>query len=134
MFQRMVAPYRRYFDFSGRSCRKEYWLFHLALVILIVCLIVVGEVADSSLASNQFSNVGFSIFGLVFLVSVIPHLAVTIRRFHDQGLSGWYYLWSFFPYIGGLIQIYYMVQKGTPGENGWGQDPLEAGVDTDIFA
>ena len=95
-------------------------MFHLLLVtILIGNVLIVG---------------GLGMFGIIFLGSVIPHIAVTIRRYHDQGLSGWYYLWSFFPYIGGLISIYFMVQVGTPDENKWGSDPLMNGVDADIFS
>lgn len=130
----MLLPYRRYFDFSGRSCRKEYWLFHLLLVILTVGSFVVGAMFATAVGSVRNADFAVSIFGIVFLGSIIPHLAVTIRRLHDQGLSGWYYLWSFFPYIGGLISIYFMVRPGTWGENRWGDDPLQNGVDPDVFS
>ena len=112
----------------------EYWLFHLFLLVLIVGSIVVGGALAQAIGSGANADFSFSIVSIVFLGSIIPHLAVTVRRFHDQGLSGWHYLWTFFPYIGGLISIYFMVQPGSWGENNWGDDPLQNGIDTDVFS
>ena len=130
----MILPYKRYFDFSGRSSRKEYWMFHLFLLVFLVGMIFILDSVERDLKYGAISDYGFGLFGIIILASIIPHVAVTIRRYHDQSLSGWYYLWTFFPYIGGLISIYFMVQEGTPDENQWGPDPLQDGIDTEIFA
>ena len=120
----MFMPYRRYADFSGRSRRKEYWMFVLfTLIVYSVILLVGGGFSSLEEPGGLFS--GFSgILLLVFiLISFIPALAVQVRRFHDQDKSGWLVLLSFIPFIGGLIVLYFMVMDGTPGPNKYGPDP-----------
>jgi uncharacterized membrane protein YhaH (DUF805 family) len=60
---------------------------------------------------------------LFFLATFIPQLAVTIRRFHDQDKSGWFYLLAFVPFVGGLIVFIFMLLEGTRGPNRFGPDP-----------
>jgi uncharacterized membrane protein YhaH (DUF805 family) len=91
-------PYRRYFDFSGRSRWLEYWLFTLFTVIvtiLFVLLILVGLPLDENWQISKNSSMPGTTFWLRFggimifwLGSFIPGTAVTVRRFHDQDLSG----------------------------------------------
>lgn len=70
-------------------------------------------------------GVGLMVVGVVAaLAMLVPNIAVTVRRFHDQDKSGWFYLLSFIPYVGGLIMIIFMCQAGTRGPNRFGSDPL----------
>ena len=39
----------------------------------------------------------------VLLATFLPGLALVVRRQHDIGLSGWFYLLVLIPYVGGLI-------------------------------
>ena len=55
---------------------------------------------------------------------MIPNLAVTIRRLHDQDKSGWWLLISFIPF-GGLVLLVFMFIDGTPGENEYGPSPKD---------
>lgn len=129
----MIMPLKRYADFSGRSRRKEYWMFTLGMVIVYVLfavLILGGIGADTDSSTGELGLFG-SMFagtaGIVFLVFIlalfIPSLAVQVRRFHDQDKSGWFVLLNLIPYIGGIIVLVMMCLDGTKGPNRFGPDP-----------
>jgi len=71
-----------------------------------------------------------------FLAAIVPGLAVSVRRMHDQNKSGWYLLINFVPYIGGLIFLVLCFLPGTEGENDYGWDPREDAPDrtAEIFS
>jgi uncharacterized membrane protein YhaH (DUF805 family) len=132
----MLMPYKRYADFSGRSRRKEYWMFVLLFVIVYaVCfgLLFSGGYASMMTGSGSLGPLGY-LGGLLLLVfvlgSLIPAIAVQVRRFHDQDKSGWFVLLNFIPYVGGLIVLVFMCLEGTRGPNRFGPDPKDpAGVE-----
>jgi uncharacterized membrane protein YhaH (DUF805 family) len=135
----MILPYVRYFDFSGRSRRTEYWMFFL--FYLLVCL-VFAAIVIAGFASVNFVNdptpsplvwLGFGGLGLFILASIIPSIAVSVRRFHDQDLSGWMYLLGFIPYIGSIVVLVFMCIDGTRGDNRFGLDPKGRGLEG-VFA
>ena len=95
----MILPYLRFFDFSGRSSRTEYWMFTLFFAVAILVPLILSGGFDALLFGDATQTVDFEMLGAVGLVigafcllSIIPILALTIRRFHDVGLSGWVYL------------------------------------------
>ena len=128
----MLLPYKRYFDFEGRSRRMEYWMFSL-FYFLACCafalLLVLGIAMEGSVAAadqpGPFLWVLIGLFVLFLLGSVIPSIAVSVRRFHDQGRSGWMYLISFMPYVGWIIVLVFMCLEGTRGVNEFGPDPKD---------
>jgi uncharacterized membrane protein YhaH (DUF805 family) len=127
----MLMPLRRYADFSGRSRRKEYWMFVLLLLIVGVVLgLVTGgfsSVMDpTSMGGDATMGAGSMILGLFYLAIFIPALAVQVRRFHDQDKSGWFVLLNFIPLVGGLIVFIFMCLDGTRGDNRFGPDPKMA--------
>jgi uncharacterized membrane protein YhaH (DUF805 family) len=129
----MILPYKRYFDFSGRSRRKEYWMFTLLMVIVYIVLAVLmggmGSI-DGPEAGLGLGGIALVIF---VLASFIPALAVQVRRFHDQEKSGWLVLLGFIPIVGGIIVLVFMCLEGTTGENRFGPDP-KGGVDSSVFS
>ncbi len=130
----MLMPLKRYADFSGRSRRKEYWMFVLFQLLLIFGMfILAGAVGafDQSGGGGIGSGVFVILLVLVVLGLFIPGLAVQVRRLHDQDKSGWFVLLGFVPYIGGIILLVLMCLDGTPGENRFGPDPKGRG-DSDI--
>ncbi len=130
----MFAPLRKYADFYGRATRTEYWLFALFRVLLFIgfCIpIVVIAALDNSYGTGPDGEGGpyfvaatvvFGLGLLVYLGLLIPALAVTVRRFHDQDLSGWLVLLNIVP-MGGFVIFIFMVLAGTPGTNRHGPDP-----------
>lgn len=121
--------YGRYVDFGGRSSRSEYWWVQLFYIIMMIVLmvpafIVLGASSGATGEPSDASLLAFVPIGLFVLAGIIPMIAVTVRRFHDQDKSGWFYLLSFIPYVGGIVIIVFMCLKGTEGPNRFGYDPL----------
>ena len=144
----MLMPLRRYAEFSGRSRRKEYWMFSLMLMIVysvLAGLMISGGligamdgVNDPELGPTFWLGVGLAV--LVSLAIIVPSVAVTIRRLHDRDMSGWWYLGIIIlgsiPYVGALVNIGFLVLMclpGTPGPNRFGDDPKNP-VGYDVFA
>lgn len=127
----MLMPFMRYFDFAGRSRRKEYWMFFLLNLIIITVMTTVLFGLGFSMDPYAASSGGpvtwliFAVLGLYSLIVLIPSIAVQVRRFHDQDKSGWFVLINFVPYIGGLIVLVFMLLEGTRGPNKYGPDPKE---------
>ncbi len=130
----MLMPLRRYADFSGRSRRKEYWMFVLlnVLVGMFVGLVfLVGYYGDMS--QTEMDTWLMPVVWLACLYSlaaVIPGVAVTIRRLHDTDRSGWNILWGLVPLFGALLLLVYYIGDGTPGPNSFGPDPKSEGPAT----
>ncbi|HEX8127194.1 MAG TPA: DUF805 domain-containing protein [Allosphingosinicella sp.] len=139
----MILPLKRYADFSGRSRRKEYWMFALGLAIVYVLFFVVlfgamGLGANSStgelgVAGSMFAGTAGIAFLVFVLAIIVPSLAVQVRRFHDQDKSGWFVLLNFIPYVGGIIVLVMMCLEGTKGPNRFGPDPKEENL-AEVFS
>ena len=135
----MTLPLRRYADFDGRSQRAEYWWYTLFWWLVVIALYAVtfsgfpwgemlaepGTAADNTAPPQPSPLIFIGAIGLVlwFLGTLVPTIAVTVRRFHDQDKSGWFYLLNFIPYVGFLIIIVFMCLEGTRGPNSHGDDP-----------
>ena len=115
----MMMPLQRYADFSGRSRRKEYWMFILGVVIVAV---VLGFIESAAGLSGMVGPYG-PLSALLVLAIIIPSIAVQVRRFHDQDKSGWFVLIGLIPLVGGLIVLVFMCLEGTKGPNQYGPDP-----------
>jgi uncharacterized membrane protein YhaH (DUF805 family) len=129
----MLLPYRRYAEFSGRSRRREYWmfvLFYLLVFVLLNALFGTNEVTRTptgfGFGSRLVGGGGF-VGGLFALASFIPALAVSVRRLHDQGRSGWMLLLGLIPFFGGFVLLVFMCLEGTRGPNQYGPDPKDPG-------
>ncbi len=106
--------------FSGRASRKEYWMFWLFNMVLGIVAVILGNVLGT------FKGVGYGPIYLIFvLVTLIPNLAVTIRRLHDTGKSGWYVLVALIPIIGNIWLLIEMATEGDVGENEYGANPKD---------
>jgi len=116
----MTMPLRRYAEFSGRSRRKEYWMFTLLLIIVNV---VVGIL---ELSLGLAGTMGYGPLSLVVLLAVIvPSIAVSVRRLHDTGRSGWLQLIGLIPVVGWIVLIVFYAQDSKPGANEHGPNPKE---------
>jgi uncharacterized membrane protein YhaH (DUF805 family) len=120
----ILLPLKRYADFSGRSRRKEFWSFILAVAFVAVLLAVAGVVIGSGAEELGTQGVPLAILLVLFGAALlIPSIAVQVRRFHDQDKSGWFVLINFVPYLGGLVVLVFMLLEGTRGPNRFGEDP-----------
>jgi uncharacterized membrane protein YhaH (DUF805 family) len=66
--------------------------------------------------------------GLYGLGVLVPGIAVTVRRLHDIGKSGWWGLVALIPLIGSLILIYFAVKDSQPETNEYGPNPKAASI------
>lgn len=98
------------FNYKGRARRKEYWYYILVASIIIL----IGFTLDGILDTPD------TLSGLAGFILFFPSLAVTIRRLHDIGRSGWWYLISAIPLIGSLILLFWNCQETSPETNQWG--------------
>ncbi len=138
MMEWMLMPLKRYAEFSGRSRRKEYWMFFLFNMIVLFGLAIVGGIlgAFTPSATGEMglgSGLVIGLFGLYALAIFIPSLAVQVRRFHDQDKSGWFVLLGFIPYVGGIVVLVFMCLEGTKGKNRFGDDPKMSDNVGDVF-
>jgi uncharacterized membrane protein YhaH (DUF805 family) len=117
---------RNYFQFYGRARRAEYWGFILFWLITLAVLLIADAFLSAALFSgNAVNDPDFFplLTGLFYLYSIIPGMAVTIRRLHDQDITGWFYLINFIPYIGGIILFILMIFDSRPNPNKHGPSP-----------
>lgn len=118
----MLLPLKRYADFSGRSRRKEYWMFVLGVFIVAIVLSIIENMAG---LSGMVGGVYGPLMTIFFLGILIPSIAVQVRRFHDQDKSGWFVLLALIPFVGGLVVLVFMCLEGTRGPNRFGPDPKD---------
>lgn len=154
MLEYMLMPFRRYAEFNGRSRRMEFWSFTLLNVIVyavITMLALAMGLSFSALTELESGNAssaalggGFMVLiglgGLYMLATLIPSLALTIRRLHDRDMSGWWYLGftvlGMIPFVGFIASIAFLVilcLPGTPGHNKFGADPKDP-AGAEVFA
>ena len=107
-----VEVLRKYAVFSGRAPRLEFWLFTLINVVVALVLGILGVLV----AWIVYLEVLFA------LAVLIPSLAVTVRRLHDTGRSGWWYFVVLIPLIGLIVLIIFLVQ-GSDQDNEHGPRP-----------
>ena len=103
----------RYFEISGRSTRMHYWMFYLVYYLLIVLSVFV-DIQAGGFADLRNPVLTATLF--VVFVHAVPSVTVAIRRLHDIGRSGWWYLLSFVPF-GGLVLLYWACCASEPGRN-----------------
>ena len=110
-----------YANFNGRARRKEYWMF--TLFFLLFALLVGFVIGILSAVGETVAMIAIILAVVWYLAHLVPSLAVTVRRLHDTGKSGWFYLLAIIPYIGGLIIFIFTVIEGDKGDNKYGPDP-----------
>ena len=140
----MLMPLKRIFDFSGRSRRKEFWLWILFVIVVYVVagiLDVQLGLGGSATSSSNYGDGGAGVSanfnaGILtlawMLITVIPNLSVTVRRLHDVDKSGWFILLGLIPLVGFYL-LYLYCQPGTAGPNRFGPDP-KGGTDPAVFS
>ncbi|MDY0990381.1 DUF805 domain-containing protein [Flavobacterium sp. CFBP9031] len=118
-----IAMFQNYSNFSGRARRSEYWYFRLATAVIFFVFIALAIIV--SIIGGGFLGfpVAIGLIALYSLIALIPSLAVTVRRMHDLGKSGWNVLISFIPLVGPIWFLVLLATEGEHGENYYGPDP-----------
>jgi len=106
--------FRKYFNFKDRASRSEYWYFQILVFPIALW---------SQFPSNTDSVL---ILQLILLFGVlIPAFSSGVRRLHDRDKSGWWILINFVPFVGWIILLIMLAEKGTEGPNRFGPYPLK---------
>jgi len=114
---------KKYAVFDGRAQRAEYWYFVLFNAIVSIILSILGKaigVFNITVGTVNEINILSLIYSLAVL---IPSLAVSVRRLHDVGKSGWMILLNLIPLIGTIWILVLMIRDSTSGDNEYGPNP-----------
>ena len=129
-----IKVLRHYADFSGRARRQEYWMFFLFnmifsfawafILMFIVALVFKYDSEEKLLFSTMAINLSFG------ALMMLPSLAVSVRRLHDLGKSGWMMLIALIPIAGGIWLLVLLLTEGENKANEYGPNPKTS---TEIF-
>ena len=123
--QAVASGFKNYASFQGRASRSEYWWWVLFTFIVGFVLGFIRGLAGLT------SGVGMGMLGLTLifqLAILLPSLGLAIRRLHDTGRSGWWVLIGL-TIVGIIPLIIWYCAPGKPGQNKYGRNPLEPGVE-----
>ena len=134
---------KRYWDFNGRTARKEFWMFALITTIISIALMIVDltDVLGTQIVLHQWAPIGgdpaagidpttvrpleIGLLQNIYTLAVfLPSLGIAVRRLHDTGRSGWWWLMNFICCVGWIVLLVFYVTRGTEGDNKYGPDPL----------
>ena len=115
----------RYAKFDGRASRSEFWYFALfsfigSFIFGLIDVLIVNPMLGATPGQIGQGGILQFIFALVLMV---PSIALAVRRLHDIGKSGWWYLIVFIPIVGVLVLLYFFVLDSQPGSNQYGPNP-----------
>ncbi len=110
-----LSVWKKYATFSGRARRKEFWMFALLNLVILVVLNVLP-------AMTEVTELAYLYFAYALAV-LLPGLAVTVRRLHDIGKSGWWYFIALVPFVGAIWLLVLLASEGQKESNAYGWDP-----------
>ena len=100
------SAFTHFADFKGRARRSEYWWFFLFNTIA-------GSIISAAIPDLAW---------VWTLLLLIPGISLAVRRLHDVGKSGWFYLWVLLP-LAGFIIVLIQFLKDSGEDNQWGPNP-----------
>ncbi|MED5524010.1 DUF805 domain-containing protein [Gallaecimonas pentaromativorans] len=110
-----ISVLKQYANFSGRARRQEYWMFFLVNILIYIALAIVISVLN--VPALTF------LIGIYALATLVPALALTVRRLHDTGRSGWWIFVQMIPAVGGIVFLVFVCLDSQIGSNEYGPNP-----------
>ena len=110
--------FQKYAVFEGRARRSEYWWFILGYSVVNSILSGLGQAFSGSAVGTIISVISV----IVALGCLVPNIAVTTRRLHDTGRSGWWQLLDL-TCIGAIVVLVWTIMDSQPGDNQYGSNP-----------
>jgi uncharacterized membrane protein YhaH (DUF805 family) len=121
------AFWSNYTNFKGRARRSEYWFIQLFLVATNIAVAVIDLALMNGDVDRFIANGGGGIVGLIWIfATIVPALAVLIRRLHDTNRRGWWALIGLVPLAGAIVLLVFSVEDSTKGANKFGVSPKES--------
>ena len=96
-----LEVWSKYATFTGRSTRRDYWMFFLVHVIVCIVLAIISAIINTDILSNLYN-----------LAVFVPSVAVGIRRMHDTNRSGW---WLLVP----IVSLFYLCEASVTQNNNY---------------
>ena len=118
---------QHYADFNGRTRRSEYWYYTLFNFLIYIACVVLALLLAIATDTPGFIALAY----LWGLATLLPTIAVCVRRLHDTGKSGWFYLTVLIPLVGGILMLVWKCTDSELGHNGYGPNPK--GVGNDLY-
>ena len=118
-----IKVINQYSDFSSRARRQEYWMFALFNIVFAIIALML-DIFLGTTFEFQGLGIGSGFVSIVYsLFVLIPNLALSVRRLHDVGKSGWFLLIAFIPFIGGVWLLILFLTDSQTETNQWGPNP-----------
>ena len=120
---------KKYVVFSGRARRNEFWMFHIFSVLIFITFpIISAKLVDIMGGDLDLILIVYGLsVGLYGLGALIPSLAVSMRRLHDTGRSGWWLLIGLMPLVGWILTLIWYLSDSEARENKYGPNPKISG-------
>ena len=131
IYGKLFSLLRASFTYHGRSTRKDFWFY-----VLFYCLMFFAAIGADVSYFQRSEPTGFllalqTLFGgrepfvwLHFLLLTPALIALTVRRLHDRGHTGWWGIVYLVPLVGLVPMVGMLARSGQPGFNRYGADPL----------
>jgi uncharacterized membrane protein YhaH (DUF805 family) len=124
--QALNSFWGNYRNFKGRARRSEYWFIQLFLVVTNLVAAVVDLALMNGDVDRFIANGGGGIVGLIWIfATIVPAVAVLVRRLHDTGRSGWWALIGFVPVAGAIALLVFTVADSEAQQNSYGLSPKQ---------
>ena len=94
---------RRYADFKGKTSRRQFWIGYLCFVLLLLTLFSIDVAIGEEMPICTLVGT---------LAFTVPFAAAAIRRLHDTGRSGWWFLIQYVPVVGSIWLLVLLARKG----------------------
>jgi uncharacterized membrane protein YhaH (DUF805 family) len=107
--------FANYANFRGRSSRGAYWWSVLFYWLVMSTAAILQDNAAG----------GVELTALVWIGLLLPNIAVTMRRLHDIGMSGWWWILLQVPILGFIFSLIWLTKPGRRGPNDYGPDREE---------
>jgi len=128
-----LLAFKKYVQFSGRSHRQEFWMYILFYILFALSVRVIDDIFGTTYNDARRMSGGL-VTTLYSLVVFIPTIAITVRRLHDIGKSGWLYFWATFAAIVAFIAYFVFLVKLIISSGAGDIEALKAGeIDPTIF-
>ena len=111
----------KYATLSGRAPLSELWYWYMFQFLI---MFILGALVAFGIYGGPLPRNFLVLVGIFLLVTFLPTLAVSVRRFHDMDRTGWWILIELVPYIGFIVTFFWYMVPGTDGDNRFGPRPL----------
>jgi uncharacterized membrane protein YhaH (DUF805 family) len=117
-----LNAFNNYATFSGRATRSEYWFFVLFNIIFIILAMLLDNAFGTTIKMGYGVSLPYGYIYIAYLIiTLLPSFAVGVRRLHDVGKSGWFFLISLIPIIGAIWLLVLLFTDSNVGENKYGE-------------